>query len=157
MTEEYERYKASMAAQWLEHVAQLGTRCAALNDAVEHNRAIAEGVQAVRYDGMPHAASDGQALPNAVIKLEGAIESYLTELSAYMDEQTDAHERLSRIPDASCASCLERHYLLGHAWERVCVDMGYAWQGMMSMRKRALSMAYDVMPVEWRDPMHAAI
>lgn len=157
MTEEYERYKAAQAARWLEDIAQAYTRCETLRAAIEFERSIAEGVQAVNYDGMPRARSSGDAMPNAVIRLQDACAEFDAELAAFVDMQTDAHERLSRMPDAACAGCLERHYLLGHGWERVCVDMGYAWQGMMSLRKRALAMAYDVMPTERRDPMQPAI
>lgn len=157
MQEEYERYKAAQAARWLEHVAQLGTRCATLQAAIEQERANAEGVRAVCFDGMPRAQSTGDALPNAVIRIQDAIRDFMTELAGYVEAQTDAHERITRMQDAACSGCLERHYVLGHPWERVCVDMGYSWQGMMSLRRRALAMAYEVMPTEWRDPMESAV
>ena len=157
MTEEYERYKASMAAQWLEHVAKVGRRLRALEDEIAAQRANAEGVQAVCYDAMPRASSDGQALPNAVIRLQELIADYLTEQAEYVEVQRDAHERLRSLDDPACSECLTRHYLLGATWEQCCVKMGYTWDGMMSLRRRALANAYDAMPTEWRDPMHPAV
>lgn len=157
MTEEYERYKASMAAQWLEHVAKVGRRLRALEDEIAAQRANAEGVQAVCYDGMPRSPSDGQALPNAVIRLQDLIADYCEEQAEYVEVQRDAHERLRKMDDPSRAECLAKHYLLGWKWERVCVHMDYTWDGMMGLRRRALADAYDVMPPAWRDPVHSAL
>lgn len=157
MVEEFERYKAAQAEAWLDYVRSLGTRCATLRDAIEHERAAAEGVQAVCYDGMPHASSTGDALPDAVARIQEAIAEFATELAGYTDAQTDAHRRLMRMPDASCSGCLVRHYVLGKPWKDVCERMGYSRDGMMTLRRRALAMAYDVMPHGWRDPLHPAV
>ena len=53
LTEEYERYRRSQAARWLEHVRGLGNRIRTLQAEIEAQRDIASGVQAVRYDGAP--------------------------------------------------------------------------------------------------------
>lgn len=156
MTEEYERYKAAQAARWLEHVAKVGRRLRALQDEIDAQRASAEGVQAVSYDGMPRSQSDGQALPNAVAMLQELVADYLIEAAEYAEVQREAHECLRKIDDPACSECLTRHYLLGASWEQCCVKMGYAYDGMMKLRRRALADAYDFMPTEWRDPMHRA-
>ena len=35
--------------------------------------------------------------------------------------------------------------------------MGYTLNGMMKLRRRAVTEFYDVMPTEWRDPRHPAL
>lgn len=158
MTEEYERYRRSQAARWLEHVRGLGNRIRTLQSEIEAQRDIAAGVQAVCYDGMPKSPNaSADAIPNAVAALQELIADYLTEQAGYVEEQRDAHEALRMIDDAECSECLTRHYLLGDTWEQCCVRMGYTWDGMMSLRRRSLLAAYDFMPTEWRDPMHRAI
>ena len=42
-------------------------------------------------------------------------------------------------------------------WERVCVEMGYSYDGLMKLRRRALLHAYDVMPHTERDSLPPAI
>ena len=157
MTEEYERYKAAQAARWLEHVAKLRRKIASIKDEIDEARAMADGVQAVCYDGMPRSAGAGDGMERAVISLQDMIARFTTELAEYVEARQDAHDRLQTIDDPLYAECLTKHYILGWKWERVCVKMDYAYDGMMKLRRRALAEAYDVMPTEWRDPMHRAI
>ena len=157
MREEFERYRAEKAEAWLNDVRQLGIKCATLKDAIEQERANSEGVQAVCYDGMPHAQSSGDALPNAVARIQDAISEFATEMAGYVEAQIEANRRLMRMDDASCSGCLVRYYVLGKSWKEVCEDMGYSFDGIMKLRRRALAMAYGVMPNEWRDPMEPAI
>lgn len=158
MTEEYERYRRSQAARWLEHVRGLGNRIRTLRSEIEAQRDIAAGVQAVCYDGMPKSPNaSADAIPNAVAALQELIAEYLTEQAGYVAEQREAHEALRLIDDPECVECLTLYYVIGRNWERVCVDMGYTWDGMMTLRRRALCAAYDHMPTRWRDPAHPAI
>lgn len=158
MTEEYERYKRMQASRWMEHVRSLGRRVRSIAEEIEAQRELASGVQAVRYDGAPSGgAASGDAIPNAVARLQELIAEYVAEQAGYVEEQREAHEALRLIEDDACRDALTKHYLLGCNWERVCVDMGYTWDGMMALRRRALLAAYDRMPARWRDPMHPAI
>lgn len=156
MTDEYERYKAAQAARWLDSVARAGRRLAVLRDEIDERRADAEGVRAIAYDGMPNGSPRTDSMEAAVARLDELIRDYVAEEAGYVAMQRDAHERLRGL-DPACSECLTRRYLLGWKWERVCVEMGYSWDGMMSLRRRALSEAYGVMPHEWRDPTHPAI
>lgn len=156
--DEWERYRRAQAERWLKHVMALGRRVRALQDEIECQRDMAAGLKGVDYDGMPKASgSSADAMPNAVIKLQGLIAEYCAELDGYVLEQREAHEALSALDDGATREALTRHYLLGRPWEQCCVEMGYTYDGMMKLRRRALSCAYDVMPFRRRDPMHPAI
>ena len=157
MTEEYECYKAKQAEAWLDHVVQLKSRCDTLRDIIEHYRSLAEGVNAIQYDGMPRAASDGQAIPNAVARIQELTCEFDIELAEYVEEQNDAKTRLMKMPDGDCARCLVLRYVLGYRWSDVVAKMGGTLDGMMKRHRRALALAYDVMPLEYRDPMEPAI
>lgn len=158
MTEEFERYRRAQAAQWMEHVRGLGARVRSIKCEIDAQRDLATGLSSVAYDGLPRqSSSDGDAVPNAVIRIQGLIAEYCSELERYVGEQREAHEALSGLSDGACREALTRHYLIGKGWEECCVDMGYTWDGMMALRRRALSAAYDLMPARWRDPRHPAI
>lgn len=158
MTEEWERYRRAQAARWLEHIRRLGTRVETLQDEIDAERDAASGLRAICYDGMPKAsASDGDALPNAVIRIQERIAAFVEEMARYTDERGRAHDALSGMSDPLEHRALTYHYLFGCSWEECCVRMRYSYDGMMKLRARALCSAYDFMPTEWRDPMERAI
>lgn len=158
MNDEWERYRRGQAAKWLEHVYRMGLRVETMQREIDAEREAASGLKAICYDGMPKpSASTGDALPNAVIRIQERIAEYMEEMAAYTDERGRAHEALSGMPDPMEHRALTYHYLLGLSWEECCVRMNYTYDGMMSLRKRALCSAYDVMPHEMRDPMERAV
>lgn len=158
MTEEYDRYKRAQASRWLEHVRRLGGKCRALQREVEEQRALASGLKGLDYSApVVRSSASADGTPEAVIRLLDVIEEYCTELEGYVDEQHAAHAALNDMPDELGAEALKRHYLCGQSWESCCVAMGYTWDGMMSLRKRAVLELYDHMPAEWRDPAHQAV
>lgn len=158
MSEEYDRYKRAQAARWLEHVRRLGGKCRALQREVEEQRELASGLKGLDYSAPAVSASSSpDGIPNAVALLLEAIEDYCTELAGYVAEQKAAHDALNSMSDELGAEALKRHYLCGQSWESCCVDMGYSWDGMMSLRKRAVLELYDHIPTEWRDPLHQAV
>lgn len=154
---EYERYKYDQARAYLEHVRALSCRTSALRAEVEAQRELADGVRAMRYGDGGGGGAEPDRMADTVARLQELIAGYCVELSAYVSEQQAAHERVKLMERPEHAQAITSHYLLGRTWERVCVDMGYTWDGMMSMRKRAVTAFYDVMPVEWRDPRHPAL
>ena len=158
MTEEWERYRRGQAEKWLKHIRHLGARVETMRTEIDAEREAASGLKAIQYDGMPKAAtSTGDALPNAVIRIQERIAAFVEEMARYTDERGRAHDALSGIPDPLEHRALTYYYLLGYSWEECCVKMHYSYDGMMSLRKRALCSAYDFMPPEWRDPMERAI
>ena len=158
MTEEWERYRRGQAEKWLKHIRHLGARVETMRAEIDAEREAASGLKAIQYDGMPKAAtSTGDALPNAVIRIQERISAFVEELARYTDERGRAHDALSGMSDPLEHRALTYYYLLGMSWEECCVKMHYSYDGMMSLRKRALCSAYDFMPPEWRDPMERAI
>lgn len=158
MSEEFEKYRAEQAAGWLEHVMATGARVRALRAEIDEQRSIASGLRSMVCDGMPRqTCAYGDALPDAVIRIQELVRGYCAELAGYVDEQREAHEALARMDDPLLADVLVRRYLLCRPWSRVCEETGYTYDGIMAVRRRALSAAYDVMPVRFRDPLHRAV
>lgn len=154
---EFERYKYDQARAYLEHVRALSCRTQALRAEVEAQRELADGVRAMRY-GEPGAGRAGDdRMAETVARLQDLMAGYCVELSGYVAEQQAAHGCVKLMERPEHAQAITAHYLLGRAWERVCVDMGYTWDGMMSLRRRAVIAFYDVMPAGWRDPRHPAV
>lgn len=154
---EFERYKHDQARAYLEHVRALSCRTKALSAEVEAQRELADGIKSMGCAGGGGGGVDPDRIAETVARLQDLISRYCVELSAYVDEQQTAHERINSLTRHEHAQALASYYLLGLTWERVCVDMGYTWDGMMKLRRRAVTEFYDVMPVEWRDPRHPAM
>lgn len=55
------------------------------------------------------------------------------------------------------AKALRLRYFCDWKWEHICMEMSYSWDGMMSLRRRALANYWEVMPACERDPMEPAL
>lgn len=157
MTEEFERYKRAQAAKWLDHVRGLSIRAEKLKAEADMQRDQMDGVKGVSYDGGGGGSPSDDAVLRAVARLHAAIRRYAEEMAELVSEQEAAHDALAKLDKAEHEVALSKHYILGETWEKVCVDMGYTWDGMMTLRRQALSAAYEVMPPRWRDPLHPAV
>lgn len=158
LDEELTRYRADQAHAYLERIRRMGEDCAGLRQMVDDARDRASGLKGIDYSAVRvSSSSDGDQMVNAVEFIRAAICDYVETLRAYEGERHRAADALDDMDDATEAKALRLRYLLGWEWEAVCVDMHYSWQGMMSLRRRALASYWEVMPHEWRDPMQSAI
>lgn len=158
MSEEYDRYKRAQAARWLESVGKLRGECDSLEDSIQELHDRAAGLKGMDYSAPAVSSSTSpDALPNAVIRVQDMVSELCARLGELMEEQRAAEEALACMQDVAGREALRRHYLNGQTWEGTCVAMAYTYDGMMTLRKRALAELYDHMPAKRRDPMHPAI
>lgn len=141
--------KMHCAKAYLEHVRDLVLRIQTLQEKIERQRAVME-LSAAQYREASSPNAVGDAMENGVIELQTLICEFCAELSEYVAEQRAAHAALSHLPRPEYAAALTGYYVHGKSWEQVCVDTGYSWDGMMSLRRRAIPMVYELMPEEWR-------
>lgn len=156
--EEIMRYRADVAERYLERARGMGMRVQSLGCAIEERYRSAAGVCAVDYARMPvGSAAGGDRIPDAV----AAIDALTRELR----EQRDACERevsavvraLGRMEDASLAALLEMHYIANRPWAQCAKAFHYSRRSITSMRTRALSAFYDVMPAREVEEIPSAI
>lgn len=157
MTEEFDRYRHDLASAYLEHVKSIAMEVKCLEERIDEYRERMCFVKGASYDGMPHSAPYPDAIPDAVAKLHDMVAEYCSKLADYAEEQRDAGDALANLSRTEYRVALSKHYLRCVPWEQVCVDMGYTWDGMMSLRRKAVAELYDYVPLEWRDPRHRAI
>lgn len=157
MAEEWERYRAAKAAEYMRHVEALSRRVRSLRMEIELQRQsmLPKAVCYEAAGASPNYCAD--AIPEGVAKLERLIADYCEELSACVEEQRRAHECVALIAREERRDALRLRYLCGMTWERVCVETGYSYRHVMRIKSEALSELYGVMPHEWRDPSSGAI
>ena len=158
MTAEFDDYKYQQARDWLEHVRTLGADVATAKALVDEERKSLDMLQGIDYSASPSGSGDhDEELLNAIERTRQSIANFAAKQQAYMEERADAYRRLEMLDDATERQALTLRYLLGKSWEEACVEMAYTYDGMMTLRKRAIIHAYDVMPNDKRDPRHRAI
>lgn len=158
MDEEYRSYRAEQAHAYLERIRRAGDDCAGIRQLVDDAKQRATGLRGTDYSAVRVSASpNADAIPDAVARVQELVAGYVRALVAYEDMRAEASAAMLRMDDATCAKVLRLRYLCGWRWERICTETSYSWDGMMSLRRRALSDFYDVMPVAWRDPMEPAV
>lgn len=158
MDEEYRQYRADQAHAYLERIRKMGEDCAALQQEVDDARERADGIKGIDYsrDRVDVSPTDDGML-NAVELIRGAIREYAVKLAELLDERKAASDALNAMEDFTEAKALRLRYICCRDWESVCVEMHYSWDGMMKLRRRALSSYWEVMPPSERDPMEPAI
>lgn len=158
VSEEYDRYKRAQAARWLEYVGKIRSECDSLEDSIQAAHDRATGLSGMDYS-MPAVSSSpsSDAIPNSVIRMQSMVSDLCARLGELVEEQQAAEAALSCMQDVAGREALRRHYLNGQTWESTCVAMAYTYDGMMTLRRRALVELYDHMPTKWRDPVHPAI
>lgn len=157
MTDESQRWRADRARDYLEHVRGLSRSLESRQQEIEalRSKMLPQGIV---YGGMPGSPNAyGDAIPDGIAKLEALIASYCDELAQCIAEVEAAHRALNRMDSQHEAEALRRYYLAGQSWELVCVEMHYTWNGMMTLRRRALANLYGCLPLEWKMDIPEAV
>ena len=156
--EEYANYKIDQAHAYLERIRKMGEDCAALQAEVDDARDRAGGLKGIDYaKDMVKSSPTDDAMVNAIDRIHAAIRDYVVKLSELLDERKAASDALNLMDDYAEAKALRLRYICNWKWERICTEMNYTWDGMMTLRRRALNSYWDVMPLQERDPMQPAI
>lgn len=88
--------------------------------------------------GMPGGTGDGQALPRAVeeiVRAQQELQAQINQCGAMRREIVAALEQVSNSRDHEI---LRRRYILGQKWERIAVQMNYAYQYVCDRHKQAI-------------------
>lgn len=145
---EWDDWRVEQAHAYLERVRRMGADCAGLRRLVEDARANLGAVRGLDYSrggGGSQTAGD-DAIVNEIAAVQESVASYVTKLAEYEDERHRAAMAVDRMPDPTEARVLRLRYLLGWKWENICVEVGYSYDGIMKLRRRALVSFYEVMP-----------
>ena len=158
MDEELQRYRIEQADAWLSKVRKLVAYERAMREAAETQYEMADGLRGLDYSRDQVSTSPTpDAIPNAVIAHDEAGDSLASIADSARERIAQAARALDSMEDPTEAAALTYYYIACVKWEEVCVRMSYSWDGMMTLRRRALTHAYDVMPHSERDPMEPAI
>lgn len=156
--DEYTSYKIDQAHAYLERIRKLGEDCAALQAEADDARDRASGLKGIDYakDRVQVSPSD-DGMVDAIERIHATIREYVLKLSELLDERKAASDALMLMDDYTEARALRLRYICNWKWERICTEMNYTWDGMMTLRRRALNSYWEVMPLSERDPMQPAI
>ena len=159
LTDEGEQRRVDEARSWLEKVRKAVGYARRLEASAKASYQRADGLKGIDYS-KPFVKSSpyADAIPDAIAADE-AIGDTLSAIAADARDKVDEASRaIHRLDDKTEATCLHLYYVDAYdTWERVCVEMGYSYDGMMKLSRRALLHAYDVMPHGERSPMQPAI
>lgn len=145
---EWDDWRVEQAHAYLERVRRMGADCAGLRRLVEDARANLGAVRGLDYSrggGGSQTAGD-DAIVNEIAAVQESVQTYVTRLAEYEDERHRAAMTVDRMPDPTEARVIRLRYLLGWKWENICVEVGYSYNGIMKLRRRALMSFYEVMP-----------
>ena len=130
----------------------------AMREAADVQYEMADGLRGMDYSRIQvTTSSTPDAIPNAVIAHDDAGDTLAEIADSAREHVKQAACALNTMDDKNEAAALTLYYIACHKWEVVCVELSYSWDGMMTLRRRALLHAYDVMPHSERDPMQPAI
>ncbi len=153
---EFERYKYDQARAYLTRARPVVQGAGPFAPRSRHSASSLKVCGQCPGEGCGDCAG-ADRMADTVARLQELVEGYCSELAGYVAEQDRAHACVRLMERPEHVQAITGYYLLGRPWERVCADMGYTLNGMMKLRRRAVTEFYDVMPTEWRDPRHPAL
>lgn len=134
---------------YLDYIRSLNLRIQTLQESIERQRALMLP-SGIAYSESVSQSTQGDTIEQGIIKLADLITTYCTELAEYVEQEMIAHRVFESLSKPEYTAAMTKYYLQGKSWEQVCVEMGYSWQGMMTLRKKAIQEVYGLMPEEWR-------
>ena len=157
MIDEITRYRAGRVAAWLRHVVSLESKIKALASEVAAQTMLAEGVRSVALDGMPRGSGGGDALANAIARIDDMREELAAELEGYRRERAEAVRILLGIDDEARFKAVMLRHVERLRWSEVAFRMGYGESRARELCDEGLASLWYAIPHEWRDPDHSAI
>lgn len=158
MTEDWDQYRRAQAESWLRAVSALEPRVKAIVSEIAAQRMLAEGVRAVRYDGMPKPpTSAGDALENAVERIEELVGELEAEMAAYKELYREAYSAVLRLDSGPKIDAVYYRCLRRMTWRETAREMGYSETQAREICSRALVDLYELMPARMRDPIPPAL
>lgn len=141
--------KYAKCEEYLKYVRSLSIQIQTKREQIEMQKDLC-ALSGVDFKERVSVQPTRDSIDNCIIKLEALITEFCTDMAEYVEAQHVASRCLSKLSKPEHRVALTKYYLTGKPWEQVCVDMSYTWQGMMSLRRRAIIELYDYMPEEWR-------
>ena len=153
---ELEQYHYEQAKRWLEHVAKLKFALTSSEAMVEMFNAYHLKAIDYRNEYVTGSANEDR-LEEVIDNLDKAKKQWEANLVSYSEQAVDAAARIDKLEDKSESCALTLHYVDGKEWVHVCIQMNYSYDGIMDLRKRAVTHVYEFMPLEWRDRKYNAV
>lgn len=161
MMGEYDGYKAQAAKEYADAIRSQRLSARALQACMADAISALDGLTAVRYDresvqssGMEHG---DDAVAAKLADVEEATARYRAEKEEWQAMLVEFDRCTGELPSPE-RDLLRLRYAHAYPWHVVagvlCYSEVYA-RG--AINRRALSLLYDVMPIEYRDPRHQAI
>lgn len=145
MTQEFDRWKAQEAAEYLNRVRASSLDLRRIQDEIEVKRSFLPSMDYTREKIRTSLRTD--ALEETAMRIFDLIDEFLVEQTEYIDLQLEAHAAIKRMRDARYRAVLTLYYLDGHSWETVGKMLNYETQTVKNLRGEALPHFWDVMPI----------
>ena len=107
------------------------------------------GLSSVALGDRVSTSTSADSIPNAVVRLQGLVSAYLTDLVEYVDEINGFITCLDQL-DTISAHALYARYVRLLMWKEVADEMGYSERNVYNVREEGLIALFDVMPDYWR-------
>lgn len=154
--DDLDAYKRAQARRWLDFVKQTSVRLDATFSALEEERDRAMRIKGVAYDKEIAGQTPFDTVADAVIKISSICGRFFDDAERYMSIIDDAFTRFEKL-DAKYQAILASRYCERLPWSNICSRIGYTRDGAMKLHAAAVLAAYDVMPIEYRDPIYQAV
>ena len=144
-------YKREHARKWLDHVKKLDNTVRTLQDEIDRQRELLDGVEAAQTGAMRVSGTKYRSdFSDALDRLQGSIRAYCQEVARFADAQKKAHDLISLLPNRLHVDILKRCYLMGQKEGEIAESLAYSRDYIAHAKADALEAVYDVMPEEWK-------
>lgn len=156
--DELAKWRAAQADAWLSDVLRMQKRAERLKIAAMEARDAMDGVRSLSAGSCSRARTSGDSvMAELVARAKRAGDDYAMAVA----DSSSCYDEVSRALDAMDeqvgALALALHYLSLKPWREVAREVGYSYDGMMTLRRRALAELWEHMPKDRRADVPTAL
>lgn len=152
------KWRAAQADAWLSEVLRRQKRAQRLKLAAMEAKDAMDGVRALSVGAGSRSRSAGDGVMADLIARAGkAGDAYARAAADSASVYDEATRALDAMDEQVGALALALHYLSLKPWREVAREVGYSYDGIMCLRRRALAELCEHMPKEVRDDVPAAL
>lgn len=97
-------------------------------------------IKSMIIDDMPKAEPTKDRLLELIGEIEELIDLYNEKQIRLIREQMKIENCIDKLEDSIDRNIMRLKYIEGYTWERICVTIGYSWNGIHKKHRKILDM-----------------
>ena len=109
-----------------------------IEEKIEHLESKKTSIKSQIITDMPKPEPEQDRLVQLIGEIEELIELYNEKQIKLMKQQIEIENCIDKLEDSIDRNIMRLKYIDGYTWERICVIIGYSWNGIHKKHRKIL-------------------